>query len=255
VLERFNLAEPHIDRQTLAALRRHFSGPCTGPSRTAQGIADPVFEQVELRFAVQIRLRYYALIGQLHSPLFSISIKNMPEGKEISTETAQEVSKSQRRREALELKALARKLISMSPTKLDRIPLEQPIRAAVDEGRRIRSNVAAKRQLQYVAKLLRLADPAPLISAIAELDRDAQQLTARQHRAESWRDYLIDSGDPALSHLLQQRGDVDIQVIRQIVRSARAQAAGGKPPAAARSLFRLLRQMDEDTPLPQVPAD
>jgi ribosome-associated protein len=179
----------------------------------------------------------------------------MPEGKEISTESGQEISKSQRRREALELKTLARKLIGMSPTRLARIPLEPPLRAAVDEARRIRSNVAGKRQLQYVAKLLRQCDHEPISTAVADLDRDAQQLTARQHRAENWRDYLIDSGDPALSRLLQQREDVDIQAIRQLVRSARAQAASGKAPAAARSLFRLLRDMDQGTPLPQLPVD
>jgi len=179
----------------------------------------------------------------------------MPEGKEISTESGQEISKSQRRREALELKALARTLISMSPARLDRIPLDPPIRAAVDEARRIRSNVAGKRQLQYVAKLLRRCDLEPITPAITALDRDAQQLTARQHRAERWRDYLIDSGDQALSSLLRQRGDVEAQAIRQFVRSARAQAASDKPPAAARSLFRLLREMDEAEPLPQLPAD
>jgi len=179
----------------------------------------------------------------------------MPERKEISSESGQEISRSQRRREALELKALARKLISMSPARLDRIPLEQPIRAAVDEARRIRSNVAAKRQLQYVAKLLRRCDPEPMIAAVAALERDARQVTARQHRAETWRDYLVDSGDRALGGLLQQRGDVDIQLIRQFIRSARAQAASGKPPAAARSLFRLLREMDEQAPLPQLPAN
>jgi len=179
----------------------------------------------------------------------------MPESKEISSESGQELSKSQRRREALELKDLARKLIRMSPTQLDRIPLELPIRAAVDEARRIPSNVAAKRQLQYVAKLLRRCDPAPMVAAMTALEQDARLVTARQHRAESWRDYLVDSGDQALSSLLQQRGDVDIQAIRQFIRSAQAQAASGKPPAAARSLFRLLRELDEQAPLPQLPAN
>jgi len=179
----------------------------------------------------------------------------MPEIKENFTEHNEDVSKSQRRRDALELKSLARDLIAMSRSRLARVPLEEDVRAAIDEARQIRSNVARKRQLQYVAKLLRRCDAAPIVEAIEALEHDDRQLNARQHRTEAWRDHLIQQGDPAVSELLRQRPGADTQAIRQCIRKARAEADRNRPPSAARVLFRLLRDMDENEALPPLPAD
>jgi ribosome-associated protein len=174
----------------------------------------------------------------------------MPEIKENFDKTSVELSKSQRRRNALELKFLARSLIELSPSRLDRLPLEQAVREAIDQARRIRSNVARKRQMQFVAKLLRRADAEPITEAMAALEQEGRQVTARQHRAERWRDYLLEAGDPAVSELLRVRRDADAQAIRQLIRKARSEATRGRPPAASRSLFRLLRDLDENESLP-----
>lgn len=170
--------------------------------------------------------------------------------KENISEEKGHISKSQRRREALELKALAAELIGLGPAMLARVPLEMPLKAAIEEAQRIRSNVARKRQLQYVAKLLRRIDPEPIVRTLAEFDGESRQVTARHHRAEAWRDYLLASGDRAVGELVGQRHDADGQVIRTLLRNAQKEAAGGKPPVAARSLFRVLRELDETSPLP-----
>jgi len=162
------------------------------------------------------------------------------------------VSKSQRRREALELKALASELTKLSPARLGRVPLDDDVRAAVVETRQIRSHVARKRQLQYTAKLLRRIDPEPIFQALEEFDGEARQLTGRQHRSEAWRDYLLERGDFAVGALMKQRADVDTQALRQLVRNAKKESERGKPPAAARALFRTLREMDEQEQLPPV---
>jgi ribosome-associated protein len=120
------------------------------------------------------------------------------------------------------------------------------------EARQIRSHVAGKRQLQYVAKLLRRIDPEPIIQTLEGFDGEARQLTGRQHRTEAWRDFLLESGDPAVGILMQQRNDTDTQAIRQLIRNAHKEAARNKPPASARALFRLLREMDESELLPPV---
>lgn len=176
----------------------------------------------------------------------------VPKGKEKLGGSADLPSKSQRRREALAVKSLAARLIDLSPPLLARVPLDEPVRSAVSEAQRIRSNVARKRQLQFVAKLLRRTDPEPVEQALEDIEQMARQATARQHRAEAWRDRLLTDGDPALGELLDLRPDSDPQVIRQLVRKARQEAARGQPPAAARKLFRTLREMDESEPLPTV---
>jgi ribosome-associated protein len=165
------------------------------------------------------------------------------------------VSKSQRRRDALEVRALAARLIDLSPAQLARVPLDDRLRGEIEQARRIRANVARKRQMQFVAKLLRRGDPAAILAALDELEQDARQLTARHHRSEAWRDHLLEAGDEAIGELLQKRRDADSQALRQLVRNARNEAQRNRPPAAARALFRALRTLDEAEPLPPLAAE
>jgi ribosome-associated protein len=179
-------------------------------------------------------------------------VRNVEDVKPFN-EQAQEVSKSQRKRDAQAVKSLAGKLIGLSPARLAEVPLDDALRREILSARSIRSNVARKRQLQFVAKLLRRDDTAAIEEALAGFDREASQLTARQHRAEAWRDRLLADGDAAVGALLERRRDTDAQAIRQLLRNARREADRGKPPAAARSLFRLLRDMDLAEALPPLP--
>jgi ribosome-associated protein len=175
--------------------------------------------------------------------------KNVTESKDFPDQP-EEISKSQRKREAQDIKTLASRLIALKPAKLAQVPLDEQLMSEIERARNIRSNVARKRQLLYVAKLLRREDVAPLAEALESFDDAARQLTARQHRSEAWRDHLIGLGDPAVGELLEQRRDANAQTIRQLVRNARLEEKKNKPPAAARSLFRLLRELDEVEPLP-----
>jgi ribosome-associated protein len=177
----------------------------------------------------------------------------MPKGKENIGVDADIPSKSQRRREALEVRSLAARLIGLRPALLAQVPLDERVSEAISEAQRIRSNVARKRQLQFVAKLLRNTDLEPIAQALQDFERAARQTSARQHRAEAWRDCLLAGGDPALGELLHQRHDSDAQLIRQLIRTARQEADRGRPPSAARALFRALREMDEREPLPAMP--
>jgi len=174
----------------------------------------------------------------------------MARGKEKIGEEPEFISKSQRKRDAQELKSLASELIGLSKARLAKVPLEDSIREAVEEARQIRSHVARKRQLQFLAKLLRRTDPTEIIEAIESFRDGARQLTARQHRTEAWRDYLLESGDSALGVLLDQRLEADAQAIRQLIRNAQRESSRGKPPSSSRALFRLLRDLDEKAPLP-----
>lgn len=159
-------------------------------------------------------------------------------------------SKSQRKREAHDIRDLANLLIGLPAAQLGRIPLDDRLRAAVDEARAIRSHIARKRQMQFVAKLLRNEDTGPIIDTINAIRGEARQLTARHHRAEAWRDHLIDAGDEAVSELVSARPEIDVPAIRRLVRTAAREAREDKPPAAARTLFRHLRDLDEIQPLP-----
>jgi ribosome-associated protein len=176
----------------------------------------------------------------------------MMKGKEKNFEEPTTVSKSQRRREALEIKSLALELINLSQSKLGRVPLDDMVRAAIMEARQFNSHGARKRQMLYVAKLLRRDDPEPILLALEKFDGEAREITGRQHRSEAWRDFLLEAGDTAIGELMKCRMDTDVQAIRQLIRNASREAARNKPPVSARSLFRILREMDQKEPLPAV---
>jgi len=171
----------------------------------------------------------------------------------IETDTENEtfeVSKSQRKREAHELLDLAKQLASMTEARLKNLPLDEELREALAFARSITAHGAKKRQLMTVGKLLRLRDNQALLDAVHQIDRKARQANARFHHVEAWRDRLCGGNDQDLSELLAQVPGANAQTLRQLIRNARKEAELGKPPAAARKLFKLLREMDEVAPLP-----
>jgi ribosome-associated protein len=174
----------------------------------------------------------------------------MTKRKQIVVDDPEIISKSQRKRDANELKSLALKLMGLSTSRFKQAPLDEQVREAIDEARQIRSNVARKRQMQYAAKLLRRIDATEIIEFIESFNSESRHITARQHRSEAWRDYLLESGDTALAQLLDQRHDIEAQAIRQLVRNAHRERKADKPPASFRALFQLLRDMDVTAPLP-----
>ena len=171
--------------------------------------------------------------------------------KESSTENnMQEISKSQRKREAQEFVDLAKRLITMPEATLERLPLEADLREAVDFARSIRSHGARKRQLMTVAKLLRNRDASQLLDAVDSLDQKNRQMNARFHHIEAWRDRLLEGDDQDLAGLLDNSPGINVQTLRQLIRNAKKEAKLNKPPAAARKLFKFLREADAQEPLP-----
>ncbi len=95
------------------------------------------------------------------------------------------ISKSQRKRDAQLVKSLASELISLNSSQLAEVPLEASVREAVQEARQIRSHVAGKRQLQFIAKQLRRIDATPIRESIDSFQNKARQLRVRRHRVET----------------------------------------------------------------------
>jgi ribosome-associated protein len=157
-------------------------------------------------------------------------------------------SRSQLRREALEVFELAETLAALSDAELSRVPLADDVRDEVVRTRAVTSHIARKRATQFLAKQLRTLDDADVESIRAALENDrakAHQETAALHRVESWRTRLIDEGDAALDELLAVHPAADRQHLRQLARNARAERDREKPLHAYRELFRALRELLE----------
>ena len=80
------------------------------------------------------------------------------------------VSKTQKKREVEALQKLGASLIALAPAQLDTLELPGELLAAVREAQRIKSHEAKRRQVQYIGKLMRSLDPAPVRAALAQLN-------------------------------------------------------------------------------------
>jgi ribosome-associated protein len=156
-------------------------------------------------------------------------------------------SRTQQRRDALAVLALAQQLVDLQPSRLSKLPLPDDVRHEIDVTRRISSHGAKKRQLAFLAKVMRRYDDDDFAAVRAELgeNREKQrQETAAMHRLESMRDRLIAEDETALSELIAEHPQVDRQHLRSLVRQARVEKdAPNKPPKAYREIFQLLKDL------------
>ena len=155
-------------------------------------------------------------------------------------------SRSQQRRDALEVLELAEKLASLTPTQLAKLPIPEDLLPHLEHTRKITAHIARKRQLAFLAKQMRREDDEALEAIRDALDEDgvaARREVAAMHRVEAWRERLLADGDAALAELLEEHPAADRQRLRQLVRNANEEKLRNKPPRAFRELFRELRTL------------
>lgn len=162
---------------------------------------------------------------------------------EEQTEYAVRPNKSQQKRELAERANLIEGAAGLSDTELERLGLDADSIAEIDKLRALKPSGARKRQLKFCVKRLANADLQPLAEYLR--DRSSQQVAANRqfHHLERWRDRLIEEGDDLLGEAMQEWPDLDRQRLRQLIREARRERDADKAPAAARRLFRYLREL------------
>lgn len=69
------------------------------------------------------------------------------------------------------MQKLGEELITLKPSDLDALPLDENLRDAVMEAQQIKAHGALRRQKQYIGKLMRHIDPEPLRVEMAKLRR------------------------------------------------------------------------------------
>ena len=151
-------------------------------------------------------------------------------------------SKSQIKRELQALQDLGKEMTKLGADTLNRIPLPDDVREAIDEYAKMKSFGAQRRQLQLIGKRMNGLDPEKVRAAIDMAMGESRAAVAAHHRAERLRDKLI-ADDAALTDFIKDFPDVNVQSLRQLIRSARKEALMGKPPKSARELYRLIHPM------------
>ena len=167
-------------------------------------------------------------------------------GRDEDTGEFLDISRSQNRRDALDVLALGEKLVALTPAQLARVPVPEDLLPHIAEAKRITAHIAHKRQLAFLAKHMRREDDAALDAIRDALDANSdtgRREVAMMHRAEDWRERLMNEGDTALAALLNDYPQADRQQLRTLVRNAQAEKAKNKPPRAYREIFQVLRTL------------
>lgn len=158
---------------------------------------------------------------------------------------SEEKSKTQVKRELHALQDLGERLTTLKVDQLMRLPLSDALLKAIQEAPKHKAHAARKRHIQYIGKLMRDQDLDAINNLLAQMDSSTREYNERFHALERWRDRLISGTDNDLEAFLGEYSEADSQHLRQVIRHAQHEAAHNKPPAAARKLFRYLRELDE----------
>ena len=171
----------------------------------------------------------------------------MPDPEDYADrDEAQGPSKSELKRRMTALQELGESLTRLTEKQLTQVPIaDEQLLQAVREARNIRSNSARRRHLQFIGKLMRSIDPEPIQAALQSMHRRHQQGTDAFHELEQLRDDMLAAGVDGVELAIERWAEADRQQLRQLLLQHQRETQRNKPPAAARKLFRYLRELQE----------
>lgn len=133
-------------------------------------------------------------------------------------------SKSQLKREMLELQTLGEDLLTLPASRIEPLGLPEILADAIKAAKKITAHEGRRRQMQYIGKLMRRVDPEPLRQAVAAFKLGHAKDSLALHQSEAWRERLL-KDDSALQAFIEAHGGIDVQQLRSLVRAARKDAA------------------------------
>ena len=154
------------------------------------------------------------------------------------TEEENSISKSQKKRDMLALQDVGEELVGLSFEAINKLELPDNLRTAVVEAKRIPKSKygGMKRQMQYIGRLMREVDPAPIIEQLGSLKAPNKKQTALHHLAERWRERLL-ADESALNAFANEFPDADRGLLDKYIQAAKDDKAKSRPPKNYRLLY------------------
>ena len=159
-------------------------------------------------------------------------------------ETDEPISKTKLKAEADAQQALGVRLSELSKDKLEKLDLPEALMIAVLDTKKITANGAIRRHRQYLGRLMRDIDTAPIVEQLARWDGKNSAENAYFHGLERWRDRLI-ADQNTFSEFIALHPKTDSQRLRTLIRNAQKEQLANKPPKSSREIFKLLREVTQ----------
>jgi ribosome-associated protein len=163
---------------------------------------------------------------------------------EAAADAPEGPSKTRRKKDMHALQDLGTQLVALSPERLAKVPMPEELLDAVRDAQRFTKHEARRRQMQYIGRLMRNVDPAPIQAQLDAFNGVSKEEVARQHRLERLRTELLED-ERVLATVAETWPGADLQRLRVLRRNAVKEREQDKPPRAFRELFRVLRELDE----------
>lgn len=167
------------------------------------------------------------------------------------SEDSPRLSKTKQKEAMHELRDLGVELVELPLSQLKRLDLPETLFEAVRACQKITAHGAHRRQVQYLGKLMRGVDDAPIRAGLALLRGENAAENARMQRLERLRTRLL-ADESLLTEIGHTWPGADLTHLRQLRRNALKEQEANKPPKNFRALFQFLKALDEgqDTTIP-----
>jgi len=176
---------------------------------------------------------------------FLPGLRSVRRPDETPSANGQEVARPSKTRRKAEMDALQRlgeELLDVGPSRLAELELPERLVEALQEARRITRHEARRRHLQFIGRLMREVDPAPIRARLAGWADAPRAERERAHLVERWRARLLE--DPAaLVELCAERPEADHARLAALIEDARRERADGDAPHGYRKLYRALNRL------------
>jgi ribosome-associated protein len=156
-------------------------------------------------------------------------------------------SKSELKRQSNELQKLGEQLVDAPRDRVKRVPMPEDVRDVILETQTITNHEGRRRALQFVGKKMRTLDEEEVTAIQRAIDSwkgASKSETAALHALERRREKLL-GDDKALTALLEENPELDVQHLRTLIRNARKEVAESKPPKAYREIFQILKDLSK----------
>lgn len=179
-----------------------------------------------------------------HSSFDARQHRDQPEEPQEPSARYDRPSKSQLKREMTALQELGEQLLKLPLSKLRDMPIPEKLFDAIELAQRIRDREGLRRQRQYIGRLMRDVDPAPLRDALSVDGAAHRAEVAAMHSAERWRERLL-ADNAALAEFCSgyPQGPRELEKLEKLVAGARAEASSPQHGRSYRQLYRLLRDI------------
>jgi ribosome-associated protein len=138
------------------------------------------------------------------------------------------------------LQRLGERLVELDPGRLAELALPERLGEAIAQARGIRQHEARRRQMQFIGRLMREVDPAPIEARFEQWENGPRIERALHRSAEAWRERFLAEA-AAIDEFVAAHPGADRTKLRALAQRARTEAQSGEPPRSYRELYRQVR--------------